>query len=165
MPLSPQRVHHVTIHSSQPYRDLAIPRSDIRRLARYLTNTTVGLVLSGGGARGYAHVGVLRAMEELGIPADFIGGTSMGSFVGAVASGYRGDYVLTRQKVKKGASTMASLGNILMDVTLPVVAVVRLQWWCDLDTGQFDQQGDAGCAGLPTHRELDHPLLLRVHRP
>lgn len=151
MPLAPQRVHHVVIHSSQPYRDLAVPRSDIRRLARYLTNTNVGLVLSGGGARGYAHVGVLRAMEELGIPADFIGGTSMGSFVGAVASGNRGDYVLTRQKVKKGASTMASIGNILMDVTLPVVAMVGLEWLSNLDAWQLDQQGDAGRIGFTTH--------------
>jgi singapore isolate B (sub-type 7) whole genome shotgun sequence assembly, scaffold_3 len=151
MQLAPQRVHHVVIHSSQPYRDLAVPRSDIRRLARYLTNTNVGLVLSGGGARGYAHVGVLRAMEELGIPADFIGGTSMGSFVGAVASGNRGDYVLTRQKVKKGASTMASIGNILMDVTLPVVAMVGLEWSSNLDAWQLDQQGDAGRIGFTTH--------------
>ena len=45
MPLAPQRVHHVVIHSEQPYRDLAVPRSDIRRLARYLTNTAIGLVL------------------------------------------------------------------------------------------------------------------------
>ena len=151
MPLAPQRVHHVVIHSSQPYRDLAVPRSDIRRLARYLTNTNVGLVLSGGGARGYAHVGVLRAMEELGIPADFIGGTSMGSFVGAVASGNRGDYVLTRQKVKKGASTMASIGNILMDVTRPVVAMVGLEWSSNLDAWQLDQQGDTGRIGFTTH--------------
>ena len=126
MPLAPQRVHHVVIHSEQPYRDLAVPRSDIRRLARYLTNTAIGLVLSGGGARGYAHVGVLRAMEELGIPADYIGGTSMGSFVGGVASGNRGDYVCTRQRVKKGAMTLASIGNILMDWTLPILSMVDI---------------------------------------
>ena len=126
MPLAPQRVHHVVIQSEQPYRDLAVPRSDIRRLARYLTNTAIGLVLSGGGARGYAHVGVLRAMEELGIPADYIGGTSMGSFVGGVASGNRGDYVCTRQRVKKGAMTLASIGNILMDWTLPILSMVDI---------------------------------------
>ena len=106
MPLAPQRVHHVVIHSEQPYRDLAVPRSDIRRLARYLTNTAIGLVLSGGGARGY--------------------GTSMGSFVGGVASGNRGDYVCTRQRVKKGAMTLASIGNILMDWTLPILSMVDI---------------------------------------
>lgn len=83
-------------------------------------------MLSGGGARGYAHVGVLRAMEELGIPADYIGGTSMGSFVGGVASGNRGDYVCTRQRVKKGAMTLASIGNILMDWTLPILSMVDI---------------------------------------
>jgi NTE family protein len=44
---------------------------------------TVGLVLSGGGARGGAHVGVLRALEELGVPIDVIAGTSVGAIVGA----------------------------------------------------------------------------------
>ena len=48
----------------------------------------VGLVLSGGGARGAAHVGVLKVLEELGVPIDFIAGTSMGAVVGGLyASG------------------------------------------------------------------------------
>ena len=48
----------------------------------------VGLVLSGGGARGAAHVGVLKVLEELRIPIDVIAGTSMGSIVGGLyASG------------------------------------------------------------------------------
>ena len=49
----------------------------------------VGLVLSGGGAKGIAHVGALKVIEELGIPIDYIGGTSMGSIVGGLyALGY-----------------------------------------------------------------------------
>ena len=49
----------------------------------------VGVVLSGGGARGIAHIGVLRALEEFGIPIDYIGGTSFGALVAAFyASGY-----------------------------------------------------------------------------
>lgn len=48
----------------------------------------VGLVLSGGGAKGVAHIGVLKVLEEAGIPIDYIAGTSMGSLVGALyASG------------------------------------------------------------------------------
>ena len=43
---------------------------------------TIGLVLGGGGARGYAHVGVLRKLEEMRVPYDYIAGTSMGSIVG-----------------------------------------------------------------------------------
>ena len=44
----------------------------------------VGLVLSGGGAKGVAHIGVLKVLEEAGIPIDYIAGTSMGSLVGAL---------------------------------------------------------------------------------
>ena len=49
----------------------------------------VGVVLSGGGAKGLAHIGVLKVLEEAGIPIDYIGGTSMGSIVGGLyALGY-----------------------------------------------------------------------------
>ena len=48
----------------------------------------IGLVLSGGGARGVAHIGVLKALEELHVPVDYIAGTSMGAVVGGLyASG------------------------------------------------------------------------------
>lgn len=47
---------------------------------------TIGLVLGGGGARGGAHVGVLRKLEELRVPVDYIAGTSMGSIIGALAA-------------------------------------------------------------------------------
>jgi len=49
----------------------------------------VGLVLSGGGAKGFAHIGVLKVLEEAGVKIDYIGGTSMGAVVGGLyASGY-----------------------------------------------------------------------------
>lgn len=49
----------------------------------------VGLVLSGGGAKGFAHIGVLKVLEEAGVKVDYIGGTSMGAIVGGIyASGY-----------------------------------------------------------------------------
>ena len=52
----------------------------------------VGLVLSGGGAKGIAHIGVLKAMEEAGLTPDYITGTSMGSIVGGLYSiGYSAD--------------------------------------------------------------------------
>lgn len=56
---------------------------DFDRMARLLTGNAVGLVLGGGFARGLAHVGVLRALEELRIPVDVIGGSSIGAIVGA----------------------------------------------------------------------------------
>ena len=49
----------------------------------------VGLVLSGGGAKGFAHIGVLKVLEDAGVRVDYIGGTSMGAILGALyASGY-----------------------------------------------------------------------------
>ncbi len=52
----------------------------------------VGLVLSGGGAKGSAHIGVLKVLEEVGIPVDYIAGTSMGSIIGGMYSlGYSAD--------------------------------------------------------------------------
>ena len=55
----------------------------------------VGLVLSGGGAKGAAHIGVLKYIEEMGIPIDYIAGTSMGSIVGGMyALGYTSDEIL-----------------------------------------------------------------------
>ncbi|MCE5178200.1 MAG: patatin-like phospholipase family protein, partial [Porphyromonadaceae bacterium] len=54
-----------------------------------LPRKKVGVVLSGGGAKGFAHVGVLKILEEVGIPIDYIAGTSMGAVVGGLyAVGY-----------------------------------------------------------------------------
>ena len=60
-----------------------------------LSAQTVGLVLSGGGAKGIAHIGLLKALEENNIPIDYIAGTSMGAIVGALyAMGYTPDEML-----------------------------------------------------------------------
>ena len=61
-----------------------------------LSAQTVGLVLSGGGAKGMAHIGVIRALEENGIPIDYIAGTSMGAVIGSLyAMGYSPDEMET----------------------------------------------------------------------
>lgn len=49
---------------------------DVARLARWMAGKAVGLVLSGGGSRGLAHLGVLHALDSAGVPVDVIGGTS-----------------------------------------------------------------------------------------
>lgn len=64
--------HHLRLDSS----------ADFQRLARFIAGKAVGLVLAGGGARGFAHVGIIRAMHEQGIPIDLIGGTSSGGMIG-----------------------------------------------------------------------------------
>lgn len=56
----------------------------------------IGLALSGGAAHGFAHIGVIKYMEELGIPVDYITGTSMGSIVGGLfAMGYNADEMIS----------------------------------------------------------------------
>jgi NTE family protein len=54
---------------------------DFARLARFLNDRSVGLALGGGFARGIGHIGVIRAMRELDIPIDMVGGTSMGAII------------------------------------------------------------------------------------
>jgi lysophospholipid hydrolase len=56
-------------------------RRDFARLARFLNDASVGLTLGGGFARGIGHIGVIRAIRELDIPIDFVGGTSMGAII------------------------------------------------------------------------------------
>lgn len=58
-------------------------KQDIARLGRFMTDNAVGLVLGGGGARGFAHVGVLKALFEEKIPVDMICGNSMGALIAA----------------------------------------------------------------------------------
>ncbi len=57
--------------------------NDVERIARLLIGRSIGLVLSGGGARGFAHIGVVRALREAGMRIDFVGGTSIGAIIGA----------------------------------------------------------------------------------
>jgi NTE family protein len=62
---------------------------DMARLARLQSRTAVGLVLAGGGARGFAHLGILRALQERGIEVDCVGGTSIGSAMAVYAASDR----------------------------------------------------------------------------
>jgi NTE family protein len=57
--------------------------SDLERVVRLLTGRAVGLVLAGAGARGFAHLGVIRALRQSGVPVDLVGGTSMGAIIAA----------------------------------------------------------------------------------
>ncbi|MFW2340466.1 MAG: cyclic nucleotide-binding domain-containing protein, partial [Acidimicrobiia bacterium] len=54
-------------------------RDDLERVARFVAGRAIGLVLAGGGARGFAHIGVVKALHEAGLPIDLIGGTSSGA--------------------------------------------------------------------------------------
>jgi NTE family protein len=66
-------------------------RADLRRLAREIGGCLVGMALSSGAAKGFAHVGVIQVLEENGIEVDVVAGASMGAYVGALwAYGYDG---------------------------------------------------------------------------
>ncbi len=93
--------------------------ADAGRLARRLTGRAIGVVLSGGGARGYVHLGLLKALEELGIPVDMLAGTSMGAVVG-------GSYVLNQrfEPCYRAATTFGD-PKMLLDKTLPLVALAE----------------------------------------
>uniref|UniRef100_A0A6Q2YIH3 lysophospholipase n=1 Tax=Esox lucius TaxID=8010 RepID=A0A6Q2YIH3_ESOLU len=84
--------------------------SDFSRLARVLTGNSIALVLGGGGARGCSHVGVIKAMEEAGIPIDIVGGTSIGSFIGALYAEER-------------SAAMNSVFKTILDLTYPITSM------------------------------------------
>lgn len=93
---------------------------DIRRLARFVAGRAVGLVLGGGGARGFAHIGVVKALKEAGVPFDFLGGASMGAIVAAgLASEWDIDELTDRMRAVFVTS------KPLSDYTLPLIALVR----------------------------------------
>jgi lysophospholipid hydrolase len=103
------------------YSSNILHKNDFNRLARILSGQAVGLVLGGGGARGISHIGIIRALEENGIPIDFIGGTSIGSFVGGLyAKEY--DLVPIYGRAKKFASRIASLWRMALDLTYPTTS-------------------------------------------
>jgi predicted acylesterase/phospholipase RssA/CRP-like cAMP-binding protein len=89
---------------------------DFARLARCLTGAGIGLVLGGGGARGFAHLGVLRALAEAGVPIDWVGGTSVGAIIAA----------LVAQRLSQGEALAQCKEHFssLKDPTLPVVALL-----------------------------------------
>lgn len=91
------------------------------RLARRLCGKSIGLVLGGGGARGLSHVGVIKALEEAGIPIDMVGGTSIGSFIGGLYA-RDSDNVAIFGRAKAFASRMCSRWRQLVDLTYPVTA-------------------------------------------
>ena len=91
---------------------------DFDRLARLLSGNAVGLALGGGFARGLAHLGVLRALEELRIPVDLIGGSSMGAMVGAQwALGWSAEEIARRSS--------EGFTSSFDDMTLPFLSFKR----------------------------------------
>jgi NTE family protein len=92
--------------------------SDIDRLARLLTGHAVGVVMAGGGARAFTHIGVVKALRSSGVPIDLVGGTSMGAIVAAgVASRWADEELVERFRIAFVNT------NPLSDYTLPLIAL------------------------------------------
>jgi NTE family protein len=93
--------------------------SDIARVARLVTGRALGVVLSGGGARGFAHIGVMRALNAAKLPVDSIGATSIGAIIGAGwAAGW--PYAEMLERVRRSFVDTNPLG----DYTLPLLSLV-----------------------------------------
>jgi NTE family protein len=106
---------------AQYHRHIRPDRADdIARLARFLTDRSVGLVLSGGGARAYGHIGVAQALREAGIEFDLVGGTSMGAII---AAGLAHEWNIDELRARMHEAFVAS--NPLGDVALPFLALSR----------------------------------------
>jgi NTE family protein len=105
----PATLHH---HLIEP--------SDYGRLARLLMRRGVGLVLSGGGARGFAHLGIIRAMREAKVPIDFLGGASIGAIIAAGAAMGWSDEEMQLRYRRSFVDT-----NPVNDYTFPLLALTR----------------------------------------
>lgn len=100
--------------------DLATPEADLARLARRVSGHAVGLVLSGGGARGLAHIGVVDVLRQAGVEIDRVGGTSMGAVIaGMVAMGMSTEEMLRAARRELGGA------RPFADYTWPRHALIR----------------------------------------
>lgn len=108
--------HHLI---RQPFADHL---NDFRRMCRRVTGQSIGLVLGGGGARGLAHLGVIRALNEMGVAVDMVGGTSQGAFVGALFAKNPDNYDDLEKTLREMAVNMSSIKEKLLDLTFPLTS-------------------------------------------
>jgi predicted acylesterase/phospholipase RssA/CRP-like cAMP-binding protein len=111
----------LTPRNVQRHSNVAVgDERDLNRLARMLSGNAVTLVLSGGGARGFAQIGVIRAIREAGVPIDAVGGTSVGAIIGAlVALGWDDERIL------RSCKRAFVDDKPLDDYTIPLFALLR----------------------------------------
>ncbi|MDR3513505.1 MAG: patatin-like phospholipase family protein [Caulobacteraceae bacterium] len=95
-------------------------RDDVQRMARTLAGLSIGLVLSGGGARAYAHIGAIRALRAAKAPIDFVGGVSMGAIIAAaVAMGWDDEEIDWR--IRKAFVESSPVD----DIAVPLIALTQ----------------------------------------
>uniref|UniRef100_A0A3Q1JQE2 lysophospholipase n=1 Tax=Anabas testudineus TaxID=64144 RepID=A0A3Q1JQE2_ANATE len=96
--------------------------SDFSRLARILTGNSIALVFGGGGARGCCQVGILQALNDSGIPIDMVGGTSIGSLMGALYAEEKSSSRM-RVRAREWAMGMTSYFKKILDLTYPITSM------------------------------------------
>lgn len=94
---------------------------DIKRLLRFIIKKPIGLVLGGGGMKGWVHLGVLKLLDELNIPIDYFGGTSIGASIGC-SYGISLNYEETLNKINEFVRLL-TLGVKWRDLTWPVISL------------------------------------------
>lgn len=92
--------------------------ADLDRLARLLTGHAVGVVMAGGGARAFTHIGAVKALREAGVPIDLVGGTSMGAIVAAGVASRWDDKELNERFRRAFVQN-----NPLSDYTVPLISL------------------------------------------
>ena len=115
--------------------------ADLARLVRLALGRATGLVLSGGGARGFAHIGVMQALHDAGIVVDCIAGTSIGAIMGASAA-QQWSYAEQLQRFRRTFADSDPLG----DWTLPQASLVRGRRVSERLAAEF---GEADILDLP----------------
>eukprot|EP00039_Didymoeca_costata_P004673 m.75436 g.75436 ORF g.75436 m.75436 type:complete len:1104 (-) comp12500_c0_seq3:1732-5043(-) len=116
------RHHHVRFE--EPPRDHE-PHQDIGRLARRLLGLSVGVVFGGGGAKGAAHIGIVRAMEEANIPIDIVGGVSIGAMVAGLYAQECGfKRTNFHERFRQLSSDMDRKLPFVLDLTYPATAML-----------------------------------------
>uniref|UniRef100_H2Z0F0 lysophospholipase n=1 Tax=Ciona savignyi TaxID=51511 RepID=H2Z0F0_CIOSA len=96
--------------------------SDFSRLGRFLTGTSIALVLGGGGARGLSQIGIVQSLQNAGIPVDMIGGTSIGAFMGGLWAAHRNVDTM-REKTLILCDDMSSMISKILDLTYPFTSM------------------------------------------
>jgi len=103
---------HVHVREDQP--------DDLSRVTRIISGNALGLVLAGGAAKGFAHLGVYRAMQELGLQIDWIGGTSIGAIMAAAIA----SPITIEETIEVTRKSFVD-GKPFSDFTIPMMSLVR----------------------------------------
>ncbi|HYC73958.1 patatin-like phospholipase family protein [Brevundimonas sp.] len=115
-------------------------QADAERMGRVITGSAVGVVMSGGGARAYSHIGALRALREAGVPIDFVGGASMGA---VIAAGPALNW--SQEELEARIRKAFVVSDPLSDLAFPMLAMTRAK---KVDRLLEEAYGDVDLADL-----------------